>query len=540
MSYSDHFAQALVDNGLDTMFGVLGDANMYLGQAYVKAPGTRYVAAANEGGAVLMAAGFAAATDRVGAATVTHGAITNAVSALFEAARGRRPLVLVAGEAARNDRDNLQNLPNREIVASTGALYHAVRGVDSVYEDVAQGVRLAESSRCPVVLGVPSDFQRRSCAAQPLELMNTAMGQLAPNPGSLEEAAAFVSAANRPIILAGRGAGSPNTVAGLLKLAERVGAPVATTLRGKGAFANDPFNLGIWGTLATPVCLDTVTKCDLVLAFGASLSPLTTMRGELMAGKRIVQVDTDPAAIGRYQSVELGIVADAEVVARELIGLLDEAEVPAKSFRSADLQRAIAEFDVEDRRVRQADGPLHIVDALHQINDLCPASRTLSIDAGRFAHEALRVLQVDRPDAYLHALNVSQIGMSLSYGIGGAVGVPDRPSVVVIGDGGFMLGGLAEFNTAVRYGLDLLVFVINDGAYGAEYYRFVAEDADPTLTTFDWPDLADVATSLGGRGITVKALGEFDEVKRALEDRHGPVLVDVRLDRDHIPDPGAH
>lgn len=540
MNYSGHFAQALVNNGLDAMFGVLGDANMYLGDSYTRCAGTQYIAAAHEGGAVLMAAGYAGVTGKVGAATVTHGAITNAVSALFEASRAALPLVLFAGEAARTDRDNLQNLPNREIVAPTGAFYQAARHPDSVYQDVAQAARLAASARRPVVLGIPSDFQRMPCEASPSWSMNVEVGRRAPDRGSLEELAALVAAAHRPVVLAGRGAGTPGAVAALRELAERIGAPVATTLRGKGCFVDEPFDIGVWGTLATPPGLETIVKSDLVLAFGASLSPLTTMRGELMAGKRVVQVDADPTAFGRHYPAELGIVADAELCARELVALLDEAEVPPSAFRTADLERALRDFETEDRMVRVPSGPLHIIDALHRINAICPQDRTISIDAGRFAHEALRVLEVASPDAYLHALNVAQIGMSLSYGIGGAIGVPDRPSVVVIGDGGFMLGGLTEFNTAVRYGLDLVVFVINDGAYGAEYYRFVNEDLDASLTTFDWPDLAAVATSLGGRGLTVTELSDFDQVERELGRRKGPVLVDVRLDRDRIPDPGAH
>lgn len=540
MTYSDHFAQALVNNGLDTMFGVLGDANMYLGEAYTTTPGNRFIASAHESGAVLMAAGYAAVTGKVGAATVTHGAVTNAVGALFEASRAALPLVLIAGEAARADRDNLQNLPNREIVAPTGALFQAARHPDAVYQDVAQAARLAESARRPVVLSVPTDFQRRPCDASPSWSMNVTPGRPTADRDALEEAAAMVASAQRPIILAGRGAGTPGAGTALRALAERIGAPVATTLRGKGALGDDPLNLGIWGTLATPPGLEAIVKCDLVLAFGASLSPLTTMRGELMAGKRVVQVDADPTAFGRYQPVELGIVADIESCAQDLMALLDEAEVPATGFRSTDLEQALQDFREEDRGVRVPTGPVHIIDALHRINAICPRERSLAIDAGRFCHEALRVLEVEHPSAYVHALNVAQIGMSLSYGIGGAVGAPDRPSVVVIGDGGFMLGGLTEFNTAVRYGLDLVVFVMNDGAYGAEYYRFVAEELDASPITFDWPDLADVATSLGGHGLSVTELSDFDRVERAIADRTGPVLVDVRLDRDRIPDPGAH
>ena len=111
---------------------------------------------------------------------------------------------------------------------------------------------------------------------------------------------------------------------------------------------------------------------------------------------------------------------------------------------------------------------------------------------------------------------------------------------MVTGDGGFMLGGLAEFNTAVRHKVDLIVAVMNDGAYGAEYYRFVSRSLDPSLTMFDWPELADVATALGGTGVTVRTHADFDRVRTVLAARDRPVLIDVRLDPSTIPDPGRH
>lgn len=541
MKYSDVFAQTLVDHGLDVMFGVLGDANMYLGDRYAQQPGARFVATANEAGAVLMAAGYAGVSQRIGAATVTHGAITNCVGALFEASRGHYPLVLLAGDTARGDRFNLQGLPQREIVRPTGAAFIEAGSPDSAARDVAAAVRRAAEDQGPVVLSIPSDFQRADSDAAVLGPMNKHTDSVTvPSAAAVEDAAGLLLSSHRPIILAGRGAARAGAESAITHLAERIGAPVATTLRGQGLFAEDPFNIGVWGTLSSPAGLDAIVKSDCIVVFGASLSPLTTMKGEMIAGKRIIQIDAVPEALGRDFPVTVGIVGDLVATAVALTELVDEAEGVRSSFRGPRLAQELADWRAEDREVRQPTGSLDIRDALHRINALVPRERTLAIDAGRFAHETLRIMDVADPLAYLHALNIAQIGMSLSYGIGGSLGAPDRPSVVMIGDGGFMLGGLTEFNTAVRAGANIVVFVMNDGAYGAEYWRFAAEGLDTKLLTFDWPDFAGVANALGGLGVTVRELADFDAVEKMLSGQTGPILVDVILDRDAVPDPGDH
>jgi thiamine pyrophosphate-dependent acetolactate synthase large subunit-like protein len=123
----------------------------------------------------------------------------------------------------------------------------------------------------------------------------------------------------------------------------------------------------------------------------------------------------------------------------------------------------------------------------------------------------------------------------LQEAIGAAVAAPDRPVVVFTGDGGFMMGGINEFNTAVRLGLDLIVIVANDSAYGAEHIQFLDRQMDPSLTEFHWPSFAQVATSLGGQGYEVRSLEQLDAALDALEGRKGPVLIELHLDPHDVP-----
>lgn len=540
MKFHSAAAHALREHGVDTMFGVMGDANMYIADSFVREAGGRFVSSSHESGAVLMAGGYAAVTGGVGVATVTHGAIANTISALLDGVRAGYPVVVIAGDTAATDTFNLQNVPQRDLVLPTGAGFEAARSPHTVAQDVAAAVNRARVERRPVVLNVPADFQLAPCDYQPLPVAAPPSPVWAPEPGAVEAAVGLISASRRPVLVCGRGAANANARAALLRLGERIGAPLATSLRGKDLFRGEAFDLGICGTLANPVGLDAIAKADCLVVFGASLNALTADAGDLLTGKRIVQCDADPRAFGRYYPVDLAIVGDCAAVADRLVELMDEAGVGPAGYRSAALAARLAAFSYRDFEPRCAPGTVDLRDALLRLDELVPTDRTLVVDGGRFSHEALQIVRVPGPSAYVHALGVAQIGLSVGYGIGAAIGAPGRPTLVVAGDGGFMLGGLAEFNTAVRHGVDLVVAVMDDAAYGAEYYRFVARSLDPSLTTFDWPDLATVATALGGIGVTVRSPQDFDQVRSVVENRDRPVLIDVKLDPATVPEPGRH
>lgn len=538
MKFNDVVASALKAHGVEVIFGVMGDANMYVVDSFHRKEQGRFVSSANEGGGVLMAAGYAAVTGKVGVATVTHGAVANCVSALLDATRGHYPLVVLAGDTSRREPLHLQNIPQRDIVLPTGADYHQIRSVNTASADVAKAIAQASSEGRPVVLDMPVDFQQADTEVGVGPVQHTVVGARVPSLSELEDAAALIISSNRPLVVGGRGASG---AAGALRsFAERIGAPLATTLRGKSLFAGDPFDLRIMGTLSDEVAGETISRADCLIVFGAALSALTTLKGELLQGKRVVHIDTDPAALGRYFPVDLAIAGDAEATAIQLTKLLDEAEASPAGFRTPQLAARIAARHEADDAAAHAGGELTLTGVLRRINAIVPTDRTLAIDGGRFSHEALRILDAPEPRNYAHALNVGHIGLGVGYGIGAAVGRPDLPALVVAGDGGFMLGGLAEFNTAVRHRLPLVILLLNDGAYGAEYYRFVEQSLDPVLTTFQWPEFSAVAQSLGGTGVRVACWADFDALPDTLAAADGPVLVEVILDPASIPDPGLH
>lgn len=538
MLFHQAIAKALGDQGITTIFGVLGDANLYMMDSFERTVGGRFYSMSNEAGAVLAANGYARTSGELGVATVTHGpALTNTITALVESVKDHTPVLLVAGDTAVVDRENFQKIPQRDVVLPSGAGFEQVRSPETVAEDVAVAVRRALLERRPIVLNVPIEFQWAEVEYTPDRVRWVRPQAVVPDPAALDDAVGIVASAKRPLVLAGQGASDPEAKAALVRLAHRIGAPLATTLRARDLFRGDPHNIGIAGTLSHEVAMDVIAQADCVIAFGASLNKWTTAEGSGLDGKKVVHVDIDRAAIERFSGVHAGVVGDAVPVAEAFVALLDEAEVKPTGFASPQLAERLANRDEHAFRDTSTETCVDIRTAMLKVEAAFPQDRTLVHDGGRFIFNAFKLLHAPDPRAYVHTVNYGSIGLGMGNAVGAWFGAPGRPVLLVTGDGGFMLGGLAEFNSAVRHQVDLVVVLFNDAAYGAEHIQFRNKDMDPSISTFDWPDFGPVATALGGRGFTVRNLAELDEALAAIETRDRPILIDIKIDPDKVSMP---
>ena len=157
-----NIAQSLKDHGVETIFGLMGDANLFMVDSFVRDCSGRFVPAAHEGSSVLMALAYTHVADKVGVATVTHGpALTNCMTALTEGARGHIPMVLLAGDTPVANPRHLQSIDQREVVKATGAGFEQMRTPETVAMDVARAFYRAQVERRPIVLNMPADFMWR-------------------------------------------------------------------------------------------------------------------------------------------------------------------------------------------------------------------------------------------------------------------------------------------------------------------------------------------------------------------------------------------
>jgi thiamine pyrophosphate-dependent acetolactate synthase large subunit-like protein len=529
--FHEAMAQALVDQGVRTVFGLIGDGNLFMVDSFHRLPGTTYVGMTNESTAVQAAFGYTHTSGELGVASVTHGpAMTNTITPMIEAMKARTPLVVIAGATPVVDKDNLQAVPQRELTVAGGVGFEQLRAPETLAVDLATAIARAYAEKRPVLLNVPAEFQWLE--VDYVAAASRTYQPMASRPGTdaLDAAVGLLASARRPLVLAGRGAIGAADRAALLKLAARVGAPVATTLKGKDLFRGEAYDLGVFGTVATPVALDAINAADVVVAFGASLNRWTTVEGSLLAGKRVVHVDIDRSSLGRFTVPTVGIVGETATTAETMVEWLDEADSAPSGFASPELAAAIAGYPGPTYTDGSTDSSVDIRTALLRVDAAFPQDRTLVHDAGRFLGSSLPLLHVADPRGFVHTINSGSIGLGVGTAIGASVGAPGRPTLLVTGDGGFMLGGLTEFSTAARLGLDLTVVVLNDGAYGAEHVQFVNRGLDPELSLFAWPELAPVADALGGQGFTARNLDELDAALAALASRDRPVLIDVKVD----------
>ena len=525
-------SQALCDHGVTTLFGLMGDANLFMVDSYVRDCGGRFVPAAHEASSVLMALAYAHVSGKVGVATVTHGpALTNCMTALTEGVRGHVPMVLLAGDTPVSMPRHLQGIDQREVVKATGAGFEQLRAPETASRDVARAFYRAQVERRPIVLNMPADFMWAEVTHEKHVLdVFTAPGGVAEG-DILDEAIGMIASARRPLILAGGGAIDAKDQ--IIALADRLEAPLATTLKAKGLFNDHPYNIDIFGTLSTPAAYDLIAKADCIVCFGTALHDFTTDKGKLMTKKRIIQVDVEPTAIGGGIHPDAALVADAGRTADTITWWLNEAEIPPSGWTKELDPATLTEHPVSTNK--SGEGYINFVQALEKLEGRFPKNRILVTDGGRFMTEVWCRISAPDPRSNVVTANFGAIGQGLQEAIGACLAAPDRPVVLFTGDGGFMMGGINEFNTAVRMGLNLTVIVANDSAYGAEHIQFLDRKMDPGLSMFEWPSFAETATALGGVGVEVTSMEELTAALEKLDGVKVPALIELKLDPMDVP-----
>src|SRR3954454_15935448 len=334
---SQAIGQTLHRLGGDVVFGLMGSGNLAVTNAIVAAGG-RFVSARHETGALCMADGYARVSGRLGVASVHQGpGLTNAITGLTEAAKSRTPLVLLAADTpAAQLRSNFR-IDQDALVEAVGAVAERVHGPATAIADTERAARRAFVERRAVVLNLPLDVQAAETenAAPPLA------PALAPvKPSDLRPVIDALATAQRPALIAGRGAVLSGAGPALRRLGERTGAILATSAVGNGLFAGDPFAVGISGGFASPTAQRLIAESDLVIAFGAALNMWTTKHGALVRGD-VAQVDRDAEAIGAHRPVQIGVHGDARATAEPLVAELAPRGTSSQR-RTAALQEEIA------------------------------------------------------------------------------------------------------------------------------------------------------------------------------------------------------
>jgi acetolactate synthase I/II/III large subunit len=523
MKVVEALAAALAGEGVEHLFCLTGDGNVEFLVELSEAHGVELVHARHEQGAVAMADGYSRRTGRLGVCSVTHGpGLTQTATSLKVAVERGSKLLLVAGGTPTEDPRHIQAFEDVGFVESLGAVALPLRSPRRWSADLAEAVRSAASGR-PTVLIVPTDYQSAEADGAYARVLPL-RPPLAAAAGGIEEALAALGGAERPLLLGGRGAWGAEPE--LIDLADRLAAPVVVTLGGKGMLAEDPRLLGMIGGLGDAAAVAALEEADCVLAVGASLNPWSTKNGRLLATTRVLQIDSSPAAFGRFAAPAVSLLGDAAATLRLLAERLPRgaAAGPWLSAREA----------VEDE-VLYEDGegtvdPRRLVAALERA---LPPERTLVFDGGHFITFACGGLGVGSPDRYLFTGDFATVGQGLGNAIGAAVARPESRTTLIAGDGGLLMS-IAELDTAVRNQLPLDIVVFDDEAYGQEAHSLEAKGRSPRHAIFATPDLAAIARAYGADGHLIRGPEQLEALPELLSGGGGPRLLDVKVNRDVV------
>ena len=313
-------------------------------------------------------------------------------------------------------------------------------------------------------------------------------------------------------------------------LGDRIGALFATSLVGNGLFTGNPHSLGVCGGFSSALAARVLPQADVVLAFGASLNEWTTTHGRMLGDAAVVQCDADPLAIGRHRPVRLALVGDAAETADALREELERRGFSSAGFRKGAVAAALRAYVAADDYAEDpGEGTIDPRSLVVELDRLLPLERSVVYDGGHFHWFPTPYLGVPDADGFVPAQGFQAVGLGLGSAVGAAVARPDRPVLALIGDGGTMMT-LGELDAITAQGLDVLVAVFNDGAYGAEVHHFGPMGLPTALVEFGERDFTALAGAVGARAATVRSVGDLaGPVQAWLAQRSGPLVLDCKV-----------
>jgi thiamine pyrophosphate-dependent acetolactate synthase large subunit-like protein/nitrite reductase/ring-hydroxylating ferredoxin subunit len=526
---SDVMVETLIAHGVDTVFGMVGHSNLGFADAMRRAEARgelRFIGIRHEGAAAFAASAYGKLTGRPAACFAIAGpGSTNLLTGLYDAKLDQSPVIAISGQVPSNvvGRGAFQDLDLSAVFKDVSVSTATVQSGSDHAELAALAVKHAIDGRGVAHLVLPDEVQERASAAD----ASTPDGrfttrQIGPDGDAIASAAALLREARRPVFVVGHGARGGRDH--LLRLAERLGAPVLTTFKAKGLVPDThPLGAGVLGRSGTPVASWLMNESDLLIVVGASFSNHTGVA----AYKPIVQIDDAPSGIGRFHAVTVPILADAALA----LQALDEATGPGQATdQRPDVAARWALWRGEKQR-RVADDRGQGVSAAAVFDALSshlPEDAIVAVDVGNHAYSLGRYLE-SKGQPVLMSGYLGSIGFGYPAAMGAWAAAPGRPIVAVTGDGGFGQYAM-ELNTAVKYGIPVKHVLLNNNALGKIEKEQVAGDFPVWHTSLSNPDWAAYADLCGATGIRVDSRDQLDDAMRKLFVIPGPALLCIQQD----------
>jgi acetolactate synthase-1/2/3 large subunit len=537
MKVYQRLAAAFAAEGASHVFGIMGEGNIYWINALAKL-GVTTVEVRHEGAGLGMADGWARLTRNPGIATTTCGpGVTQLATALVTASRAESPLVVFCGEFPTSDAEYNQRLDQARFAAACETGFVRLATADDADDAVRKAFYLARRESRPIMLSVPIDIQQKEFEDdEPYQPSSTLLPTVWPGPNAavVEAAAEMIAGSRKPVIVVGRGALWSGAGEAVRRLAARSGALIITSLMAKNWLSEDDFHLGISGSYATRTAIDLCADADCVIAVGASMNRYTTGHGYHYPAARFIQIDVKPhVLLYGLRSAECYLQADAREGVEALDAALEKRKFSQSGYRQPEIKARLAGAFADKTDYALESGYLDPREVCLALDEAVPGEINLFTGNGCTAGFSNMLLNRRRPlvmPGYFYGC----IGQMMPAAIGATLASGNKPGVLVDGDASLMMH-LADFETAVRHKVPLLIVVLNNQSLGMEYYHLDAHHMDTALSMITTPDLGAVATALGGRGRMVSTI---DDLKSAVAEwvaQPGPMIIDARVSVKVVP-----
>ncbi len=530
--------------GIECIFGIPGAHILPVYDGLYES-GIKTVLAKHEQGAAFMAGGYARVSGRIGACIATAGpGATNLVTGIANAYADRQPVLIITGETSTQifGKGGLQESSGEGGSIDQGALFSGITKYHRLVErtDYLANVlnqasnALLSDNPGPVLLSFPYNVQNETVDAALLDQVRTER-PLYPahqeNP-RLDALCDLIMAAEHPVIVAGYGCIRAGAGPLVERFSNQLDIPVATSLKAKGVISEDsPFALGSLGvTSSGRAYRHIVEHADLLIVLGAGFNERTSYLWDkdLLGGKRIAQVDIDPAQIEKVFRADVAVVGDLQ---ETLAGLLGRIESRRGAEYSADRKRPPATGATDEAATIFDDRVALVRQFFARLETRFPRGIQVFDDNMIFAQNFFSVSAENR---YFPNSGISSLGHAIPAAIGGRFAAP-LVTFAILGDGGFQMCCM-ELMTAVNYDLPLTVVLFNNAAMGlirknqSQHYQQRYIDCD-----FVNPDFAALARSFGIQHRRIATASELEEAFTTTDFEGGINLLEILIDRDAFP-----
>ena len=555
---ADIVIKALIDQGVEVIFGYPGGAVLPLYDALFKQNQIKHILVRHEQAAVHSAEGYARSTGKVGVVLVTSGpGATNAVTGLTDALMDSVPVVCLTGQVPTHliGNDAFQEADTTGITRPVTKHNYLVKSINDLSRVIHEAFHVSRSGRPgPVVVDLPKDIQQAkydyvNYANQRHRSYNP---QLKPDRASVERAVELMAKAERPLFYIGGGVVNSGTAASqlLTEFVRLTGFPCTQTLMGLGAFpASDPLSLGMVGMHGMFESNHAMHDCDLMINIGARFDDRVTGRlAAFSPGSTKIHVDIDPSSINKNVHVDLAIVGDVGHVIEDMLRVWKARQVKPNGKALAAWWDQINKWrGRECLRYRPSNDVIKPQYALQRLYDAIKGrDYYITTEVGQHQMWAAQFIKFEKPYHWLTSGGLGTMGYGLPAAIGVQIAHPEALVIDVAGEASIMMN-IQEMSTAAQYRTPVKVFILNNRWMGMvrQWQELLHGGRYSESYSDALPDFVKLADAFGWTGLRATKPAEMDDIIKTMIETPGPVIVDVAVDEREncfpmIPSGAAH